>query len=98
MTGIHIDSFSAMENLTKKQQSDTATVLRALHKAGRFSCFDASENPVIAGTITRICHSKPPLIEPDNETPYPWTKAKLTPAGLAFAGLPPNGVSGGSAG
>ena len=88
MTGWMIDSFSAMECLTRMQQGQTAIVLRALDRAKRFTCFEASENSVIAATMTRIYQARAPLLEPETETDaYPWHRVVLTPHGRSVAGL-----------
>ena len=79
---VFLDRFTAgLDDLTRKQQADPIAVLRVLKRTRRFSCFEASENDVIAKTMTYLCHS--PLIETDNSCGYPWTKVKLTAAGEA---------------
>ena len=83
---IHVDRFTSLAEGPKNKQGDPATVLRALHKAGRFSIWDATDNQTIAATMTRIVQGG--YIERDDVTPYPWTKAILTPKGLAAAGIP----------
>ena len=71
-----------LEDLTRRQQRDKAQVLRVLHRHGRFSVFEATANQVIAKTMDAICANG--LVETDNSVGYPWTKVKLTPAGLAL--------------
>lgn len=52
-----IDCFSVgIDDLPKKKQRSTVEVLRVLQKHGRFSCFEASANDVIASTMRNICH------------------------------------------
>jgi len=87
MTMTHVDCFTSLDAVPKKKQGDMATVLRVLHKVGRFSIWDATENDRIASTMTLIVQGG--YIEPDPVTPFPWTKAILTPKGLAAAGLSP---------
>lgn len=81
---IHVDTFSSLPDLTQAQQADRQLVMRLLHKAGRFSCFEASDNPTIAATMTALC--KMQIVETDTENfGYPWTGFKLTRAGYRFA-------------
>ena len=42
--GIVCTFSSGLDDLTRKQQGDVATVLRVLKSAGRFSAFEASAN------------------------------------------------------
>jgi hypothetical protein len=83
---IYIDRFSAgLDDLTRKQQADPVAVLRVLKATGRFSVFEATDNDIIARTMTRLVHKGYQgygrLIEIDNSCGYPWTKVKLTEAG-----------------
>lgn len=92
-----VDRFSAgLDEMSRKDQRDPLKVLAVLAEKGKFSCFEASENQVIAGTITDIMHG--PWVEtytpeqykgkvepggaraPDQST-YPWTFVRLTEAG-----------------
>jgi len=94
MTTIHIDRFSAvLDDLTRKQQSDHIEVLRVLARTGRFSCFEASENMVIARTMTRLLHKGCTTVDANGKKTahglllkrtggeYPWTTCELTEAG-----------------
>ncbi len=83
----HIDCFTTLDSLTRKEQGDIVSVLRVLHRVGRFSVFDATENQTIANTMTRICQGG--YIEKDDVTGYPWTKAVLTQKGRDAAGIGP---------
>lgn len=95
MTAAIICSFSAgLDDLKTHERTDPVAVLRVLHLAGRFSVFEATANDAIARTMTRLCHKGCSivrdgvrtdygrLIETDNSCGYPWTKVKLTEAGL----------------
>ena len=77
-----IDRFSAgLDDLNRKQQADMQIVLRVMEKAKRFSSFEASDNDVIARTVTdifRLGYVK------DIGGGYPWTNVELTDAGRAF--------------
>ena len=81
MSRVHIDSFSVgIDELKKKDQANHLVVLKMITDAGRFSCFEASDNPTIARTMTRLCSG--PLMETDIQTcGYPWTLVKLTDEG-----------------
>lgn len=80
-----VDRFSAgLDDLTRKQQACTQTVLGVLHRIGRFSCFEASDNMTIATTVTSIINAG--YVE-TKDAGYPWTKVKLTATGLALLGL-----------
>lgn len=74
----------ALDELTVREQRDEGKVLRALHRAGRFSVFEATANQGIADVMTYL--HKHGLIE---VTPrdYPWSDVKLTERGLRRAGL-----------
>ena len=99
-SNVFIDSFSVgIDELSRKDASNELLVLGIISKAGRFSCFEASDNPTIAATMTRLMHG--PLVEKylpesykgqmepggDARAPdsdtYPWTYVRLTPAGRA---------------
>lgn len=85
-----IDRFTSLDHLSKKAQADDREVLRVLHDAGRFSVWDASENPVIARTVTRLFRLKmieDVLDDKGQKSPYPWHVVRLTEAGLRAAGL-----------
>ncbi|MFS2047534.1 hypothetical protein ACEN9J_02995 [Variovorax sp. Varisp41] len=97
MTRFIACSFSAgLDGLTRKQQADHIAVLRVLKRTGRFSAFEASENMVIARTMTRLIHkglttikdgvrtNHGKLIETDHSCGYPWVHVTLTPAAEAL--------------
>lgn len=69
---IFIDRFSAgLGDLTGKQQKNHESVLDVLRRTKMFSCFEASENPTIASTMTYLCRER---LTTDNSCGYPWTK------------------------
>lgn len=83
MRGIHICCFtSGLEDLSRKEQADLSVVLRFMRDHKRFSCFEASANPVIARTMTRICQEG--FIR-DIGGEYPWTNYELTDKGMKGA-------------
>ena len=91
-----VDSFSVgLDDLRGKDRT-MKNILSILEKHGRFSCFEASANKWIAGTMTTLMRGT--LIEqfvPDsykgrrekdgciapNQNTYPWTYVRLTNAG-----------------
>ena len=76
---INVCSFSAaLDSLTRKQQADEEAVLAVLHQTGRFSCFEASENPTIAATMTRLCRKRLKT----EDAGFPWTRV------VAIDGVP----------
>lgn len=69
MTGIHLCSFSAVD--VPKGRALTYQALRAsVLRAGRFSCFEATDTMQLARLYTRLCHD--PAIE-TVDLGYPWT-------------------------
>ena len=75
----HLCSFSVgLDSLRRRQQADPEVVIAYLRKFGRFSCFEASANPVIANTMTYLCRER---LMTENAG-YPWTKV------IAIDGLP----------
>jgi hypothetical protein len=77
-----VDRFSAgLDDLSRKDQADSAAVLRVLKRTGKFSVFEASENQTIADTMTRIMRSG--WVETLGGE-YPWTAVRVTQAGDAF--------------
>lgn len=93
-TAIHIDCFcTGIDELTCKQQGDYIAVLRALHQAGRFSVFEATDNVVISRTMTRLFNKGLVLKDANGRKTtvgvlvrrtggdYPWTTCELTDAG-----------------
>ena len=79
---VFVDRFSAgLDDLSRKDQGNTAKVLAVLKRTGEFSCFEASENQTIAATMTRLLKSD--RLESLGGA-YPWTKVRVTPAGEEF--------------
>jgi hypothetical protein len=90
---VHIDRFSAgLDDLTRKQQADHIAVLRVLARTKRFSCFEASENQVIAKTMDRLLWKECTTVNGVEKIKhgvllkrtggeYPWTTVELTDAG-----------------
>jgi len=100
-----VDRFSiGLEDLSRKDAANDLIVLKLITDKGRFSCFEASDNPTIAATVTRLMHG--PFVEsyvpdtykskpepggaraPDYDT-YPWTYVRLTAAGRSALGDKP---------
>ena len=94
MNSVFICSFtSGLDDLPRKQQAQLEPVLRVLRDTGRFSVFEATANPTIAKTMTRLMHSE--YVEHLGGS-YPWTKVRLTPAGERLI-APPTATSKGGA-
>ena len=69
MNKVHLCSFSTTDELRGKSLT-YANVKACVLRAGRFSCFEASENRTRAVLFTNLCH------DPEIETfdlGYPWT-------------------------
>ena len=85
MSAIHLDRFSAgLDNLTRKQQADAVHVLRVLARTKRYSVFEATDNDVIARTMTRMHHKAYMhygVLLKDVGGDYPWTHIELTDGG-----------------
>ncbi|QDP57355.1 MAG: hypothetical protein Unbinned3696contig1008_33 [Prokaryotic dsDNA virus sp.] len=79
-----IDSFTALPEMTRKQQRDHVFVLRALSGANRFSVFDATETEDIEKTMTAITEKG--WIKTDNSLGYPWVAFEITDAGKSAMG------------
>ena len=70
--GVHICNFStALDGLSRKDQADDEKVIACLRKSGRFSAFEASANPTIARTMTRLCQTR---LTTDPSCGYPWVR------------------------
>ena len=83
MSRVHICRFTAgLDELTRKQQKDVATVLRTLKETKRFSVFEATANQVIAKTVTLIFERG--LVENTKQGAFPWTYVALTGVGERF--------------
>lgn len=94
---IFLDSFDVgLVDLPKALQSSDYAVLRVIAEAGRFSCFEASDNPRLANTVTRLLNGGPgfpPMIR-DVGGAYPWVEVELTDDGrkaMAQGATPPVG-------
>lgn len=72
MKAIHICSFSDVELKSKRPKYETLKA--AVLKAGRFSCFEASETPYLAGLYTRLCRDPDLLV---TNLQFPWTKVEV---------------------
>lgn len=97
-----VDCFSVgLSDLKQGDAADLAKVLRILAETGRFSCFEASDNPTIARTMTRLMHSdlveqytpeaykakpEPGGARARDQDTYPWTFVRLTKKGRALIG------------
>lgn len=79
-TAFHIDSFTSLDDLPRKQHGNPLAVLAALQSAGRFSTFEASEYPRLGSTLTTVLKSN--WIE-RTWGAYPWTFVELSDAGRA---------------
>ena len=56
---VHLDRFTAgLDDMKRKDQADPEKVLAMLREIKRFSVFEASENPVIAKTMTCLSLDK----------------------------------------
>lgn len=69
--------------MTRKDQGDPIKVLRVLQQSPLFSVWDASDNKRIASTMTDLITDG--LIDyPEPQPGYPWSKARVTEAGVAL--------------
>jgi hypothetical protein len=83
VNNVHICCFTAgLDELTRKQQKDVATVLGVLRDTKRFSVFEATANQTIAKTVTLVFERG--LVENTKEGAFPWTYVVLTAAGERF--------------
>jgi len=79
---VHVCRFSAgLDDLSRKEQADPATVLRTLKRLGRYSCFEASDNRVIAKTMDSLQERK---LLVSSCGAYPWSTCTVTPLGDQF--------------
>lgn len=82
MSNVHVCRFSGgLDGISRKQQSDPVTVLRTLKLLGRYSCFEASDNRVIAKTMDSLHERK--LLDSSCDV-YPWFTCTVTPRGEQF--------------
>lgn len=86
---IFVCSFSgALGDMKRKDQGDHIKVLRVLQQSPRFSVWDAGANKRIANTMTGLARDG--LIDyPDPQPGYPWSKARVTEAGIALLEITP---------
>lgn len=76
MNGFICCSFSVgLDELPRRKQRDPKEVLRVLHRAGRFSVFEATDNQTIARMMSRL--ERDGLIECELLT-FPWTACRIT--------------------
>lgn len=74
-----IDRFSAgLDDMKKKEQADIGKVLKVLSEIKRFSVFEATENTVIANTMTKIMQDG---YAESTGGSFPWTDVKITQKG-----------------
>ena len=83
-----------LDELTRKQQRDTASVLRVLAAEKGFTVFAATENQDIAETMDRLLTNNYSTAAPDGKKKdygpllkitgrvYPWTYVELTEGGV----------------
>lgn len=77
---IYIDCFtSGLEDLKRSEQKQLGKVLTVLQKKMRFSVFEATDNPIIAKTMTKIMQEG---YVKDLGGGYPWTNVEITEKGL----------------
>lgn len=72
---------AGIDEMKRKHQADTALVLETLRQSKRFSVYEATANPVIAKTMTRIWRDE--LVK-DMGGEFPWTRVELTDKGRAY--------------
>lgn len=78
--GLHVDSFTGLDDLRGKDRSDVQAVLRAILKnGGRFSVFDADDMPM-ARSLT-VIESSGWTRRDEARSAYPWVYIQLTEAG-----------------
>lgn len=76
---VHICRHTAgLDELTRRQQAVPRLVLGVLARTKRFSVFEASDNQVIARTMTYL--SSDGFFRATGGA-FPWTEVELTPAG-----------------
>lgn len=68
---IYIDNFSVgLDELSRKDQANPEKILSVIRETGTFSVFEATDNDVIAGTLTALNDRM--TTDPDSQ--YPWIK------------------------
>jgi hypothetical protein len=79
---IHVCRFSAgLDDLSRAQQANPAVVLVTLKRLGRYSCFEASDNRVIAKTMDSLHERR--LLDSSGGA-YPWSTCTVTKLGEQF--------------
>jgi hypothetical protein len=71
---VRIDSFTSLDDLTKKQRRDPDAVLAALRNVKRISCWDM-ETGNLWVTVNDL--EKRGLIVTDNTVGYPWIGVRV---------------------
>jgi hypothetical protein len=90
---VHVCNFSSgLDHLTRRKQAQILPVLEILHRAGKFSMFEATANRIVAKTMDLLERDK--YIEVDYSTPFPWLKVKLTEKALAIVQAEPQELPG----
>lgn len=65
---LHIDCFTSLDQLSKKDRRDYHKVKAAVLAAGRFSVFDADKDT--GKLLTALCKDQTLIV--DNSCDYPW--------------------------
>lgn len=84
--GVHICSFSALDDIPKRKHRDRRVVLAALKKAGRFSGFEVTETQALARSVTALQDEGLIVTTP---LQFPWSKVEVTAKGEAFLAQAP---------
>jgi hypothetical protein len=73
---VYIDSFSSTD--LKGKSLTYENVKKQVLKAGRFSCFEASETPKHGKLFTQLCRDpEVEILKEDHGFHYPWTGVRL---------------------
>lgn len=72
---IHIDCFTSLDDLPKRDHGKSDRVLAVLKKAGRFSVFDI-DTDTLASTMESLTKSGRIRTDPDAYG-YPWVKVEV---------------------
>jgi hypothetical protein len=80
VSGAVVCSLSAgLDDMKRKDQRDPIKVLRVLSQIKRFSVFEATDNAVIARTMTKLFDWG---LAASVGGAFPWTNVEVTPKGL----------------
>lgn len=80
---LHIDCFTALDDIKGKDRGNPRLVLRTImQNGGRFSAFDASDI-TMARTLTYIEGNSGWTNRVARDSHYPWVRVELTEAGRA---------------